>query len=241
MEAAVKAVGENKAKNQHMHIGPKAHIIHYPVAGQTLVNFAAFAADPGEWHDTENMVAPATRKDVEDVFTDWNLTVRTLASLLPDQLNKWALFDTFDHPAPYYASGRTCIAGDAAHAASPHHGAGACMGVEDALCLSTVIEKALAGWREGKITRGEALSMAFKSFDTVRRERSQWLVNSSRTVCDIYQWADPTTGSDPEKCFAEIKWRSHRIWHFDYDKMLVEACEDYSRRLKTSGSPQAFS
>jgi salicylate hydroxylase len=239
MHEAISALGEYKAKNQHMHIGPKAHVLHFPVAGQTLVNFVAFASDPDEWNDSEKMVAPATRRDVEDVFANWNPTVRTLTSLLPEQLDKWAIFDSFDYPAPYYAYGRICVAGDAAHAAAPHHGAGAGIGVEDALCLSTLIEKAVVACQENRAPRSKVLSAALNTFDTVRRERSQWLVNSSRGVCDVYEWADPKTGDDPEKCFEEIKWRSHKIWYFDYKGMLVEALEDFERRLETIESTKA--
>ena len=64
MHEAISALGQYKAKNQHMHIGPKAHVLHFPVADQTLVNFVAFASDPDEWNDSEKMVAPATRKDL---------------------------------------------------------------------------------------------------------------------------------------------------------------------------------
>jgi salicylate hydroxylase len=241
MENAVKALGEYKAKNQHMHMGPKAHVLHFPVAGQTLVNFVAFATDTNEWKDSEKMVAPATRKDVEEVFAKWNPVVRTLTRLLPDELDKWAIFDSFDHPAPYYSSGRICIAGDAAHASAPHHGAGAGIGVEDALCLSTLIEKAVAACQEKLATKGEAIGAAFKIFDAVRRERSQWLVRSSRAICDVYEWADPKTRNDPEKCFAEIEWRSHKIWYFDYDGMVVQACEDFNRWLETAANGQVRS
>jgi salicylate hydroxylase len=82
------------------------------------------------------MTAPATPDEVESVFEKWGPTVKALPRLLPPHLDKWAIFDSYDHPAPFYARDRICIAGDAAHAASPHHG------VEDALCLSTLLDLA---------------------------------------------------------------------------------------------------
>jgi salicylate hydroxylase len=67
-------------------------------------------------------------------------------------------------------------------------------------------------------------------------------VNSSRGICDVYEWADPKTGDDPEKCFAEIKWRSHKIWYFDYERMVTETTEAYGRKLKSiEGSPESSS
>lgn len=231
MDKAVEAIGEYKAKNQHMHIGPKAHLLHFPVANQTLMNVVAFAPDLEEWADSKTFVAPATRQDVEQVFAGWGPTVRSIASLLPDVLDKWAVFDSADYPVPCYNRGRICIAGDAAHAAAPHHGAGAGVGVEDALCLSTLLEKAVSLLEEDKTTKAEALKLAFLTFNTIRRQRTQWLVQSSRDVCEIYEWNHPKTGSDTEKCFEEIKRRSHKIWYFDYAEMIREAKESYEWRV----------
>lgn len=120
-----------------MHIGPGAHVLHFPVAGHTLMNVVAFASDPSDWPDDEKMTAPAKREEVEKVFEDWRPTVRDITSLLPDDPDRWAIFDSYEYPAPFNAR-------DATHAASPHHGAGAGIGVEDALCLSTLLELAIS-------------------------------------------------------------------------------------------------
>ncbi|KAI9879286.1 MAG: hypothetical protein M1830_009016 [Pleopsidium flavum] len=234
MDKAVDALGDYKARNQHMHMGPGAHVLHFPVAGHTLMNVVAFVTDPHDWCDNEKMTAPATRVEVEEAFAKWGPTVRAITNLLPDELDKWAIFDTFDHPAPTYARGQICIAGDAAHASSPHHGAGAGIGVEDALCLGTLVEMAVSSLQVKGASKVQVLSMAFDTFNAVRRERSQWLVNSSRSICEVYEWANPKTGKDPEKCLEEIKWRSHKIWYFDINGMLGDAAEGYERRLKTN-------
>ncbi len=234
MDKAAEAIGDKNARNQHMHIGPGRHLLHFPVADQTLINVAAFVADPYEWRDDEKMTAPATREEVQADFADWGPTVRAITSLLPDELDRWAIFDSFDHPAEAYARGRVCIAGDAAHASAPHHGAGAGIGVEDVLCLSTLMEMAMSSLQGNEASKDHALEVSFDTFNAVRHERSQWLVNSSRGICDVYEWADPHTGNDVEKCFEEIKWRSHKIWNFDIDGMLGEAALTYARRMEES-------
>jgi salicylate hydroxylase len=239
MDKAVEALGDYKAKNQHMHIGPKAHVLHFPVAGQTLMNVVAFVTDLGEWNDDEKMVEPAYRSDVQAAFEDWAPTVRSIVSLLPEEVDKWAVFDSFDCPAPYYNLGRVCIAGDAAHASSPHHGAGAGIGIEDALCLATLLEKASEARKEHRANVEGVVSLAFDVFNAVRKERSQWLVNSSRGICEVYEWADPLTGDDPERCLKEIEWRSHKIWYFDYEGMLVEASESYEKRIQAVSEPMS--
>ena len=230
MDKAVAALGEEKAYSHCMRTGPGAHVLTFPIAQHTLINVVAFATQD-EWPH-EKLTTPATRKEVVEVFKDWNPTTRTIISLLEDSLIKWAIFDTHDHPAPTFSSGPVCIAGDAAHASSPHHGAGAGFGVEDALALSTLLEDVNATLQTGKASKRAALAAAFKAYDAARRERSQWLVQSSRKVCDIYEWADPDLVKEPEKCVKELEWRVHKIWYFDIDGMLRDARSTYQRLIQ---------
>ena len=234
MEKAIGALGEYKARNQHNHIGPNAHLIHYPVANQTMINATAFITDPNEWTNYKQMVARAPRTDLEDAFTGWNPCVRQLINLFPEELDKWAVFDLWDYPAPFYNRGKICLAGDAAHASSPHHGAGAGIGIEDVLCLCALIDQTNdSAWENPEKSKGHRLSLAFEAFNTIRRPRSQWLVNSSRRACDLYhqpEWADSTKWVKAETCFEELKDRSYKIWHFDYTSMVEAAVQEYKRR-----------
>ncbi|OTB00240.1 hypothetical protein M426DRAFT_15700 [Hypoxylon sp. CI-4A] len=228
MEKALPALGEEKALNQCMHMGPKGHVLNFPVAQHTLLNVVAFVDDEDEWTH-EKMTAPASKEEVVKYFQSWGPAVRTIAGLLDDSLDKWAIFDTYDHPAPTFSIGPVCIAGDAAHATSPHHGAGAGFGIEDALALGTVLEEAEMTLGAGDATKEAALSAAFKAYDAARRERAQWLVRSSRQVCKTYEWANPDCGDDPDKCLKDIEWRAHRIWHFDIEGMIQDAKSAYHK------------
>ena len=230
MDKALVALGEEKAHSQCTRTGPQAHIVTFPIAQDTLINFVGFA-NQDEWPH-EKLVTPATRQEVMEVFKDWNPVVRTIVSLLEDSLDKWAIFDNHDHPAPSFSSGPVCIAGDAAHASSPHHGSGAGFGVEDALTLSTVVEEVNATLQTGKASKSAALAAAFKAFDATRRERSLWLVESSRKVSQTYELANPDCGSDPEKCLKDVESRSRKIWQFDVDGMLKDARSAYQRLIQ---------
>ncbi|KAF3055965.1 Salicylate hydroxylase [Daldinia childiae] len=231
MDKALAALGEEKALNQCMHMGPKGHILNFPVAQHTLMNVVAFADDEGEWPH-EKLTAPATREEVVRYFEGWGPAVRTIAGLLDDSLDKWAIFDTYDHPAPTFSKGCICIAGDAAHATSPHHGAGAGFGVEDALALGTVIQEAITTLKAGGASKEAVLSASFRAYDAARRERAQWLVRSSRQVCKTYEWANPDCGDDPELCLKDIEWRAHKIWYFDIDGMIRDAKSAYQKLVQ---------
>jgi salicylate hydroxylase len=244
MDRAVAALGKDKAHNQCMHTGPGAHLLTFPVAQHTLMNVVAFAPAPGPWTH-ERMVAPATADEVRAVFAGWRPAVRAITGLLlggegdgGGRLDKWAIFDTYENPAPTYASGGVCIAGDAAHAASPHHGAGAGAGIEDALALATVLELAVETMQrdcmDGSRRKSTTVAAALAAYDAVRRERTQWLVRSSREVSKTYEWANPECGDDPEKCLRDIEWRAHKIWHFDIEGMMAEAKAAFGRFLSVS-------
>lgn len=80
-----------------------------------------------------------------------------------------------------------------------------------------------------------ALETAFQTFDAVRRKRTQWLVNSSRRVCDLYhqpEWADPRRWVKAETCFEEIRDRSYKIWNFDVNEMVRKTVAEYEVRLR---------
>lgn len=242
MDAAISALGEETARNQNMHIGPHRHVLRFPVADQKLLNVVAFDTDPSPWVEEGNktsgtqLVSSATRDEIVKAFDAWGKPIRSLLSLFPEKTTKWGILDTYEHPYPFYANGPICIVGDAAHASSPHHGAGAGGGIEDALCLVAAIEAALGEYQDTRdISAGEVLNAAFSAYNQVRRERSQWLVQSSQEVSEIYEMTYPDTGRDMEKCLREIERRSHNIWYFDYELMLKETRDEVELRLCAAG------
>ncbi|THZ71498.1 putative salicylate hydroxylase [Aureobasidium pullulans] len=230
MEKAIAALGAQKALNQCMHIGPDRHLLHFPVADQKLLNVVAFNTNCDPWTgDNGRLIAPATRQEVVEAFKDWNKPVRTITEMFPEVGEKWAVFDSYEHPVPFYSKGRVCLAGDSAHAAAPHHGAGAGAGVEDVLCLITAIDKALL-----LATPKTALTNAFSIYDGMRYERTQWLVESSHEVCEMYELDHPLTKGDMGKCKDEIEARSHKIWYFDYEDMLRQTLSAVDKLLGQS-------
>ena len=237
IEMAYSVLGQEKTDTRHMYLGPDGHALTFPVAGGKLLNVVAFITDPNEWPYTEKFTAPASKADAVKAFERFGPTVRAIIDMLPDALSKWAVFDTYDHPAPTFVKGRVCISGDAAHAAAPYHGAGAGFAIEDgavlAYLLSVVNDHTKAHHVED---RGGAKALlvhkALETYNTVRLERAQWLVQTSRYIGDIYEWQNPHVGSDHRKCAEEIDWRCRRIWHYDIDTMMKETKELFSRQME---------
>nr|AMJ52083.1 lijD [Ascomycota sp. F53] len=230
---AVGALGEDKANNQCAHMGPDAHALSFPVAQWTLSNVFIFLHDPKPWPDPHRMTLEVSKSEVTEAIGKWGPSMRELVDKMPEQVFKWAMFDMADNPAPTYAQGRVCLAGDAAHASTPFHGAGACMGVEDALVLVSVLETALKNPRG--LGKAEAVSAALQAYSAIRLERSQWLVQSSREMGDIYEWRYLGTMNDPAKIKAEIEGRSRKLWDFDVEGLVADSKAECERRLKLGG------
>jgi salicylate hydroxylase len=138
-----------------------------------------------------------------------------------------------NHPAHTYTKGRVAVCGDAAHASSPYHGAGAGFAIEDALVLAELIQKAdnLLGAGSGSSGKSmaEIIKAALETYSEVRLERTQWLVEGSRYMGEVYQLQH---GRDRERIKEEIDWRSHRIWDYDVGKMVVDATTKLEKRVE---------
>jgi salicylate hydroxylase len=139
-------------------------------------------------------------------------------------VSQWAIFDLGDHPVPTFYKGRICLSGDAAHATSPHHGAGAGFCIED----SAVLAELLA---DERVQTPRDLEIALAAFDASRRERSQWLVQSSRFIGDCYEWRADGVGDDFEKIQSEINTRNGIIANIDMKEMCEKAKDDLKTRL----------
>jgi salicylate hydroxylase len=113
-------------------IGPGAHLLHYPIAGGSVINFLAVVEGPVRW------TAPAWMEAAEpgahlEAFAGWHPAVTEMLSAVP-QSPRWGLFAL--PPLRHWSRGPVVLIGDAAHAMLPHHGQGANQTIEDAAVLA---------------------------------------------------------------------------------------------------------
>ena len=125
----------------------------------------------------------------------------------------WALFD--HAPATSYYKSGIAIMGDAAHASTPHQGAGAGQAVEDALIMCELLA-------DSHIQRPVDISRAFHAYDSVRRLRSQRVVASSRAAGELYGFQGPA-GDDLDLIKADLLERYQWIWDDDMHGQLHRA------------------
>lgn len=225
-------LGDEKAVGRFIHMGADAHVLSCPVAGGRMVNVAAFVTDRNPWKGEDGkMIAGGTKAEAVEAFAAFGPSARGLISLLPDKLEKWATFDMYDDPLANFSRGRLCLAGDAAHASAPHHGAGAGYGVEDALALAELLAAAASHRLSAKPTR-TTIPEVLAVYNEMRYDRCQALVESSRTVGEMYEWQHDATRQDTERFNREFYDRCHRIWDFAVDDMVRNGQEALESRLK---------
>ncbi|KAH7364504.1 hypothetical protein BKA65DRAFT_390107 [Rhexocercosporidium sp. MPI-PUGE-AT-0058] len=211
MEKAVEALGDELARNSQIYLGRHGHVLTFPIEGGKTMNIVAFQSKlDGKWED-ERWVLPMKKEDMFNDFEGWGTSVQKILSLM-EKPDVWALFD--HPPAPTYYKGRLAILGDAAHASTPHQGAGAGQAIEDAFVLSNLL---------GQVKTTNEIEKAFHAYDAVRRPRSQKVVRTSREAAAIYEFEDENLGTDLENIKTRLEERYDWIWDEDLPKQLKAA------------------
>jgi 3-hydroxybenzoate 6-monooxygenase len=134
--------------------GPKCHLVHYPLSGWKVFNLAITCHN-----DAPEPVAgkPVTEDEVMKGFAHINERARKLIRHGKDW-KLWVLCDR--EPVSNWVDGRVALLGDAAHPMLQYMAQGACMAMEDAVCLARMmasfpgaIEKALDAYKSQRLLR----------------------------------------------------------------------------------------
>ncbi|WVQ68032.1 uncharacterized protein L199_006238 [Kwoniella botswanensis] len=226
MKKAVEALGEDLAQNAKMHMGHNAHVLTFPVDHGETMNVVAFRTNSESWPSSEKLVLPSEKSHVKKDFEHFGPTVQKIIDILEPKLDCWAIFDLGDHPMESYHKRRVCVLGDAAHATSPHHGAGAGMCIEDVAMMAELLN-------DHKVRQQglKGVEIAVKTFSQTRTERTQWLVRSSRRSGDLYEWRVEGIGKDIEKIQKECKESNEKIWNAQITEMVKEAKSVLDRKF----------
>ncbi|KAF2433666.1 mannitol 1-phosphate dehydrogenase [Tothia fuscella] len=209
MEKAEKLLGEELAKNSQMYLGNHGHVLTFSIEKGRTMNVVAFSSSE-QW-EKEDWVVPMKKEDMFRDFEGWGDSVKEILSLT-EKPDIWALFNQ-PHASTYY-KGNVCLIGDAAHATTPHQGAGAGMAIEDSYILCNLL---------AEVKSAKGIEAAFRAYDAVRRPRSQKLVTTSREAGQLYEFE--LEGSDPEAIRVNLLQRMDWLWKHDLTADLAEAKE----------------
>jgi 3-hydroxybenzoate 6-monooxygenase len=149
--------------------GPGFHIVHYPLRHGTLFNIVAVFRR--STHSERGDVA-AYRAELEDVYRDAHPTMKALLGML-DLGRRQAVGDR--DPIRHWHKGRVVLLGDAAHPTLQSLAQGACMAIEDGLCLAERVDAAAGDFEQ-----------AFRRYTAARLVRTARVTLESRHIWDVY-------------------------------------------------------
>jgi len=184
--------------------GPKCHLVHYPLSGWKVFNLVITCHN-----DAPEPVAgkPVPREEVLPGFAHVHEKARKIIDLGEDW-RLWVLCDR--EPAVNWVDRRVTLLGDAAHPMMQYMAQGACMALEDAVCLSHMVathpgrvEDALAAYCARRVLRTSRVQLQSRALgehvyhpagahaalrNAIMREKSQtqWY--------DALQWLYGSTG-----------------------------------------------
>jgi len=102
-------------------------------------------------------------------FQGWHRPIQQLIDMtVAETIVETAIYDI--EPLASWSQGRITLLGDAAHAATPDMGQGACMAIEDAVVLARCL------------SQGNDLEAALNRYEAERKPRTTWIMNQSRAI-----------------------------------------------------------
>jgi salicylate hydroxylase len=147
--------------------GPKCHIVHYPLSGWKVFNLVV------TYHnDAPEPVAgrPVSKAEVRRGFEH----IHPRAQQIIEHGNDWKLWVLCDRdPVENWIDGRVALLGDAAHPMMQYYAQGACMALEDAVCLAHMME-----------SHGGNLGTAFEAYRQQRVVRTARVQLGARAIGD---------------------------------------------------------
>jgi len=150
-------------------IGPGFHLVHYPLRHNSLFNIVAVfrTGTFGEKADAAFHAA-----EVERTYKAAHPTIKSLLALM-DLNRRWIIADR--DPVRHWSDGPVTVLGDAAHPALQTFAQGACMAIEDAVCLAELVEQA-----------GGDCAQAFRRYETARGVRTARVQLEGRALWQGY-------------------------------------------------------
>jgi 3-hydroxybenzoate 6-monooxygenase len=149
--------------------GPGFHIVHYPLRHGTLFNIVAVFRRSAS---SERGDVAAYRAELEHAYRNAHPTMKALLSML-DLGRRQAVGDR--DPIRHWHKGRVVLLGDAAHPTLQSLAQGACMAIEDGLCLADCIASANGDFEA-----------AFRRYESARVVRTARVTFESRYIWEVY-------------------------------------------------------
>ena len=154
--------------------GPRNHLVHYPLRNWELFNLVAvFHSDRYE----EGWNAVGAKDEMMRCFEG----VEDRPMRMLNKVDAWRMWVLCDRePISEWSDGPVTLLGDAAHPMLQYFAQGACMAIEDAVCLA----------EQAQLADGD-FAAAFRAYQKVRYLRTARVQTTARYLGDLYHAAGP--------------------------------------------------
>lgn len=189
-------------------VGPRGHVITYPVRAGELLNFVGFG-ERDDWRG-ESWNEKGSKAECAADFPGWNDYVHEMIAKT-DQPYKWALIGRA--PLQTWTKGHVALLGDACHPTLPFLAQGAIMAIEDGVVLARCLDAyddigaALAAYQNARVDR--ATKIVIGSTEAGKRFHNPILADATAAVGYM------------EREWAPEKVRSRYDWLFEYDATTI--------------------
>jgi len=200
-------------KNKHVYALPSG-----PIIG--MVWYHTEEGGYGKAFDGPS-VADAPEQEVIDCYKGWEPDVIHLVELF-EKPSRWAIFVV--DGLPHFTSGRVALAGDAAHAMTPHQGVGGGQAIEDAHILGHLLTH--------EKTTTENLPQVLSIYDAIRRPLAQKASERSWDNGLLFEFMHPEYKVGPDASAEELKPLGEAVGA-SFAWLAQEGCQEDWRAAET--------
>ena len=177
--------------------GEKVHLVIYPLRGGELYNLVAVFHSSRYEEGWDSFGDPA---ELNERFAQTCAPVRTLLGKI-ESWRMWVLCDR--PPIKDWSRGRITLLGDAAHPMLQYLAQGACMAIEDAVCLANKVEGLQGNF-----------AAAFQAYQRARYLRTGRVQIMARVYGEFYHASNVArelrnmmlSARTPEQAFESMEW-----------------------------------
>ena len=218
-------------------VGPRRHIIAYPVSRKQIYNISTsqpdtnFATAPSATYTTRG-----SKQAMKSMYSDFcPMLQRMLDLVAEDEVCEWKL--RAHAPLPTWVHGTTALLGDACHPTLPHLNQGAAQAIEDAAVIAAVMSYA-------RDSSQLSLHKALKSYEHLRKERAETLVNLAAASGRAMHLGEGSAKEERDRQFREAKegkcsmpdkWVDLEIQRMIYGHDCVKLAEDLMLGSRLAG------